>query len=143
MRAFDLLSNLGIGLHPVPGPQNALFGQAQVTAQAAVELRRRISLARIHNRMVYRVVGATRLSLFRLSLRLVLATDERIVLDTVTLRSGGRIRNWSSRLGNSVLVENGIMPSANGQETGWMTRCDMRQADRGLLPFRHRRPQRS
>jgi hypothetical protein len=127
MKTFGLFGTWATDCGHDPGPQNE-YSDFVVTSQGAVELHN--DFGPDYDRMVYRVVEATRLSPFRLSLRLVLATDGRIVLDTVTLRSGGRIRNWSSRLGNNVLVENGTMPSANGQETGWMTRCDMQRADR-------------
>jgi hypothetical protein len=133
IRAFELpgiwASDCGHG----PGPQNE-YSDFTVTSQGLVELHN--DFGADYDRMVYRIVDAARLSVFRLSLRLVLATDDRIVLDTVTLRSGGRIRNWSTRLGTNILVDNGTMPSANGQETSGMTRCDMRRADRAPLTIR-------
>jgi hypothetical protein len=83
----------------------------------------------VYGDMVYRIVEATRLSQFRLSLRQVLTTDENVVLDTVMLRANARVRIWSSRGADGrQYVEDGLVPSANNRETDWMERCDTKWA---------------
>ena len=59
----------------------------------------------------------------------LLTTDDQIALDTVMLKSGHRIRIWSSHgADGSAYVEDGLIPAANNHETGWMERCDTRWA---------------
>ena len=81
--------------------------------------------------MVYRVVDAQRISLDKLSLRQVLAADETVVLDIVLLKSNDKIRVWLSRTAaGDVLVKDGMIASANRQETRWAGRCGERWAGR-------------
>ena len=81
--------------------------------------------------MIYRILEATRLSQFRLSLRQVLTTDSEVALDTVMLKANAKVRIWSSHgVDGRQYVEDGLVPSANNRETGWMERCDMRSASR-------------
>jgi hypothetical protein len=80
-----------------------------------------------YEQMIYRIVDAQRLSYFRLALRQLLTTDDQIALNVVMIKSSDRIRVWSSRgADGSTFVENGAIPSANDQETGWLVRCDVR-----------------
>jgi hypothetical protein len=128
VKAFGLFGTWAYDCSQAPGPANA-YAAFSLTSRGDIELRD--DFGADYDEMIYRVVDAQRLSQFRLALRQVLTTDDRIVLDTVTLRAAGRIRNWSSRLadGSNTLVEGGAMPSADGKETEWMTRCDVRRAD--------------
>jgi hypothetical protein len=131
VKEFGLVGSWAIDCRQPPSPTNA-YANFSLTSGGAIELRD--DFGPDFDDMIYRIVDAKRIGQFRLSLRQLLTTDDQIVLDTVMLRAGGRIRNWSSRLadGSSVLVENGIIPLAREQETGWMTRCDVRAAGRGI-----------
>jgi hypothetical protein len=102
--------------------QYAIFS---VTSRGAIELRN--DFGPNFDDMVYRIVDAKRLSHFRLSLRQLLTTDDQITLNTVMMKANDRIRIWSSHgADGSAFVEDGSMPSANGQKTGWMVRCDVK-----------------
>jgi hypothetical protein len=127
VKQFGLFGVWALDCSRAPGPGNA-YATVALTADGDIELRD--DFGPDYDQMIYRVVDAKRVGAFRLTLRQVLTTDDRIVLDTVTLRAAGRIRNWVSRFadGSSTLVEDGLMPSADGRETGWMTRCDLRRA---------------
>jgi hypothetical protein len=111
---------------PAPSNQHATF---TVTSRGAVLLRN--DFGPDYGDMIYRVLEATRLSQFRLSLRQVLTTDSEVALDTVMLKANAKVRIWSSRgIDGRQYVEDGLVPSANNRETGWMERCDMRSASR-------------
>jgi hypothetical protein len=111
---------------PAPSNQHATF---TVTSRGAVLLRN--DFGPDYGDMIYRILEATRLSQFRLSLRQVLTTDSEVALDTVMLKTNARVRIWSSRgVDGRQYVEDGLVPSANNRETGWMERCDMRSASR-------------
>jgi hypothetical protein len=110
---------------PSPANQYAVFS---LTSRGNIELRN--DFGPDYDEMVYRIVDAQRLSLFRLALRQLLTTDDQIALNTVMMKADDRIRVWSSRGSDgSIFVEDGVMPSTNGRETGWMMRCNMRWAD--------------
>jgi hypothetical protein len=128
---FGLFGTWAIDCRQPPSPANA-YANFSLTSQGAIELRD--DFGPDFDDMIYRIVDAKRIGQFRLSLRQLLTTDDQIVLDTVMLRAAGRIRNWSSRLadGSSILVEDGIIPLAREQETGWMTRCDVRGAGNAI-----------
>jgi hypothetical protein len=53
--------------------------------------------------MVCRIVDATPVGSYRPAMREVLTSDDRIVLDTATLKGAGRIRNWSSRFADAIV----------------------------------------
>ena len=129
VKEFGLFGSWAIDCRQPPSPTNA-YADFSLTSRGAIELRD--DFGPDFDDMIYRIVDAKRVGQFRLSLRQLLTTDGQIVLDTVMLRAAGRIRNWSSRLadGSSILVENGLIPLAKEQETGWMTRCDVRSASR-------------
>jgi hypothetical protein len=107
---------------PSPANQYAIFS---VTSRGKIELRN--DFGPDYDKMVYRIVDAQRLGHFRLALRQLLTSDDQIALNRVMIKASDQIRIWSS-LGSdgSIFVEDGTMPSANGQETGWMARCDVR-----------------
>ena len=105
-----------------PANQYATFS---LTSRGNIELRN--DFGPDYDQMVYRIVDAQRLSHFRLALRQLLTSDDQIVLSTVMMKANDRIRIWSSRGSDgSIFVEDGTMPSGNGQETGWMARCNVR-----------------
>ena len=128
VKEFGLFGTWALDCGQPPGPANA-YVNFTLTSEGTVELRD--SFGPDYDEMVYRVVEARRVGAFRLAMRQVLATDERIVLETETLRTRDRIRNWSSRFsdGSGTLVEDGRMPADEGHETAWMARCDLRRAD--------------
>ena len=80
-----------------------------------------------YDNMVYRIVEAARLGDERMSLRQLLTTDRRIMLDTVIWKVNDKIRIWSSRVSDgSILVKDGVVDSTNGRETPWEGRCNER-----------------
>jgi len=85
--------------------------------------------------MVYRIVDAKRVAPDKLSLRQVLASDEKVVLDVVMVKDGERIRIWSSHTADgSVLVQDGTIASARDQQTRWAGRCGERRAEQPNSP---------
>ena len=64
-------------------------------------------------------------------MRQALTSDDRIVLDVVVLKSGEKIRTWSSRTADGTdLVMDGVVASSGGHQTGWAVRCLGQRADR-------------
>jgi hypothetical protein len=128
IKDFGLLGTWADNCNRQPGPSNQ-HATFSVTSRGSVLLRNDFGPS--YGDMIYRVVEAARLSQFRLSLRQVLTTDSGVVLDTVMLRANAKVRIWSSRGADGrEYVEDGLVPSANNRETGWMERCDMRSASR-------------
>jgi hypothetical protein len=73
---------------------------------------------------VYNILEAKRLGPDKLSLRQVLASNDRVTLDIVLLKENDKVRIWSSLFPDgTALVEDGVMTSMTGRETRWMTRC--------------------
>ena len=73
---------------------------------------------------VYDILDAKRLAPDKLSLRQVLTSNDRVMLDIVLLKENDKIRIWSSLFPDgTALVEDGVMTSMTGRETRWMTRC--------------------
>jgi hypothetical protein len=107
-----------------PSPTNpyAIF---QLTSRGNVELRH--DFGPLYDEMVYRIVEAQRLSYYRLALRQLLTSDDQIALNVVMMKSNDRIRVWSSHgTDGTTFVENGEIPAAKDQETGWMMRCNVK-----------------
>jgi hypothetical protein len=128
VKEFGLLGTWADNCNAQPGPanQHATFS---VTSRGTVILRNDFGPS--YGDMIYRVVEATRLSQFRISLRQVLTTDSEVALDTVMLKANAKVRIWSSQgIDGRQYVEDGLVPSANNRETGWMERCDMRSASK-------------
>jgi hypothetical protein len=134
LREFDLFGTWANNCNAAPGPRNP-FTIFLLTSGGNVELRN--DFGADYGEMIYHVVDAQRLSYFRLALRQLLTADDQIALNVVMMKSNGRIRVWSSRSADgSTFVENGEVPSANDQETGWMTRCDVKWTHK-ITPWRH------
>jgi hypothetical protein len=128
VKEFGLIGTWADNCNARPGPanQHATFS---VTARGTVLLRN--DFGPDYGDMIYRVLEATRISQFRISLRQVLTTDGEVALDTVMLKANAKVRIWSSHgVDGRQYVEDGLVPSANNRETGWMERCDMRSASR-------------
>jgi hypothetical protein len=124
IKEFGLLGTWADDCSATPSPANqyAIFS---LTSRGNIELRN--DFGPDYDEMVYRIADAQRLSHFRLALRQLLTSDDQIVLNTVMMKANDRIRVWSSHGSDgSTFVEDGAMPSANGQETGWMMRCNVR-----------------
>jgi hypothetical protein len=129
IKDFGLLGTWADDCSAMPSPANqyAIF---TLTSRGNIELRN--DFGPDYDQMVYRIVNVQRLSYFRLALRQLLTTDDQILLNTVMMKANDRIRVWSSRGSDgSILVEDGTIVSSNGQETGWMVRCDVKWTGKG------------
>jgi hypothetical protein len=123
IKEFGLLGSWADDCSATPSPANqyAIFS---LTSRGSIELRN--DFGPDYDQMVYRIVDVQRLSHFRLALRQLLTSDNQIVLNTVMMKANDRIRVWSSRGSDgTIFVEDGTVPSANGEETGWMVRCNV------------------
>jgi hypothetical protein len=130
IKDFGLIGTWADNCNARPGPanQHATFS---VTGRGTVLLRNDFGPS--YGDMTYRILEATRISQFRISLRQVLTTDSEVALDTVMLKANAKVRIWSSHgVDGRQYVEEGLVPSANNRETGWMERCDMRSASRAV-----------
>ena len=128
VKEFGLIGTWADNCNAQPGPSNQ-HATFSVSGRGTVLLRN--DFGRNYGDMIYRVVEATRLSQFRISLRQVLTTDSEVALDTVMLKANAKVRILSSHgIDGRQYVEDGLVPSANNRETGWMERCDMRSASR-------------
>jgi hypothetical protein len=124
IKEFGLLGTWADDCSAVPSAVNQ-YTIVSLTTRGNIELRN--DFGPEYDQMVYRIVDVERLSHFRLALRQLLTTDEQILLNTIMLKANDRIRVWSSRGSDGrILVEDGTIASANGQETGWMVRCEVR-----------------
>ena len=85
----------------------------------AVELGELLDQARYA--LIERLLG---LGEARCALRQVLVGNDRVTLDIVLVKQNDKIRIWSSLFPDgTALVEDGVMTSATGRETRWMTHC--------------------
>jgi hypothetical protein len=126
VKEFGLYGTWAEDCGAAPGPTNpyAIFF---LTSRGNIELRN--DFGADYDEMVYRIVDAQRLSRYRLALRQLLTTDDRVVLNMIMMKANDRIRVWSSRAADgSIFVEDGVVPDSNGHETGWMGRCNVREA---------------
>ena len=121
VRDFGLLGTWAIDCKDLPSPQN----EHSIFAIAGTDtVRLRNDFGRDYDEMVYRIVSAKPIAADRMAIRQILMNDTRIVLDTVMLKNDDRVRVWSSHgLDGTALVSDGTIPSTNGQETRWATRC--------------------
>jgi hypothetical protein len=127
IKEFGLLGVWADDCHADPGPANQ-YASFSLTSRGAILLRN--DFGPDYGNMIYRIVDAKLIGVFRISLRQLLMTDDQIALDTVMLRAKDKIRIWSSRgADGSQYVEGGLVPAANNRETSWMERCDTRWAN--------------
>jgi len=137
VREFGLFGTWADDCNTNPSPLNQ-YASFSISSRGTIQLRN--DFGPDYGDMIYRIVDAKRIGLFRISLRQLLTTDDQIALDTVMLKSGGLIRIWSSHgADGSAYVEDGLIPSANNHETGWMERCDTRWASDLYLVTSHPR----
>ena len=74
---------------------------------------------------IYDIVDARPTGAGKLSLRLVLASDDQIVLDVVLMKENGKVRIWSSNTGEGKsLVKDGMISAPVNRETRWVTHCE-------------------
>jgi hypothetical protein len=126
VKDFGLFGTCADDCAAPPSPTNS-YAIFSLTSRGNAELRN--DFGPNYDEMVYRIVEAERLSHFRLALRQLLTTDDQIALNTIMTKANDRIRVWSSHASDgSIFVEDGAVASANGQETGWMVRCNVRSA---------------
>jgi hypothetical protein len=124
IKEFGLLGTWADDCSAMPSPGN-LYTIFTLTSRGNIELRNDFGPG--YDQMVYRIVDVQRLSYFRLALRELLTTDDHILLNTIMVKAKDRIRVWSSRgADGSILVEDGTIAQSNGEETGWMVRCNLR-----------------
>ncbi|MEA2903363.1 MAG: hypothetical protein QOI12_750 [Alphaproteobacteria bacterium] len=126
VQTFGLIGTWAVDCNETPSPTNehAVFS---VASGDTIELQN--DFGRDYDDMVYRIVDASRLAADKLAMRQVLATDNRVVLDVVLMKSNDRVRVWSSRASDgTALVKDGTVALTSGQETRWVTRCNERFA---------------
>jgi len=121
VREFGLLGTWAVACKEIPSPQNE-HASFSVSQSGGVRLRN--DFGHDYDEMIYRILSARRAAPDRVALRQVLMSDNRVVLDTVMLKSGDRIRVWSSRgIDGTTLVTDGMVSRASGAETRWVSRC--------------------
>jgi hypothetical protein len=73
---------------------------------------------------IYEIVDARAQGSDKLSIRLVLTTDDQIVIDVVLMKEKDRIRIWSSTTGEGKsLVKEGVIAAPVNRETRWSSHC--------------------
>jgi|SRR5215469_15253765 len=121
MRDFGLIGTWAAACQEGPSPTNN-HATYQVTPTGDLQLKYQ-SGADFED-SVYDIREVKRLAPEKLSLRQVLIGNERVILDIVLIKENDRIRIWSSLFPDgTALVEDGVMTSATGRETRWMTHC--------------------
>jgi hypothetical protein len=121
MQDFGLLGTWAgeCGQGPSPTNNHATY---LVTSSGGLALR--YQSGPDYEESVYDILEAKRLGPDKLSLRQVLASNDRVALDIVLLKENDKVRIWSSLFPDgTALVEDGVMTSMTGRETRWMTRC--------------------
>lgn len=121
MEEFGLLGTWAGECSQDAGPTNN-HATYLVTSAGAVQLKYKSGAD--YEDSVYDILDAKRVAPDKLSLRQVLTSNDRVTLDIVLLKDNDKIRIWSSLFPDgTALVEDGVMTSATGRETRWMTRC--------------------
>jgi hypothetical protein len=121
---FHMLGLWAVDCHRQPAPRNE---HATFTKANADEVQLVNDFGVDYDNMVYRIVAAQRIGNDRVSLRQVLATDGKVVLDVVLWKVNDKLRTWSSRVSDgSALVVDGVVSSTNGHKTPWIGRCKER-----------------
>jgi hypothetical protein len=121
MRDFGLIGTWAAACAEEPSPTNnhAIY---LVTPTGATQLKYQSGAD--FEESVYDIREAKRLAPEKLSLRQVLVGNDRVTLDIVLVKQNDKIRIWSSLFPDgTALVEDGVLTSATGRETRWMTHC--------------------
>jgi hypothetical protein len=126
IQEFRLLGVWAADCYQMPTPRNE-HSTFSMTGDGKVQLVN--DFGANYDNMVYQIVAAARMGDGRLSLRQVLTTDPRIVLDVVLLKMNDKVRTWSSRVSDgTILVTDGFVDGSSGHQTPWEARCNERWA---------------
>jgi hypothetical protein len=121
LQDFGLLGTWAGECAQNPGPTN---NHATYSVTSAGGLQLNYQSGPDYEESVYDILDAKRVAPDKLSLRQVLMSNDRVMLDIVLVRENDKIRIWSSLFPDgTALVEDGVMTSMTGRETRWMTRC--------------------
>jgi hypothetical protein len=121
MRDFGLIGTWAAACQEGPSPTN---NHATYLVTPTGDLQLKYQSGADFEDSVYDIREVKRLAPEKLSLRQTLIGNERVILDIVLIKESDRIRIWSSLFPDgTALVEDGVMTSATGRETRWMTRC--------------------
>jgi hypothetical protein len=121
MRDFGLIGTWAAACQEGPSPTN---NHATYLVTPNGDLQLKYQSGADFEDSVYDIREVKRLAPEKLSLRQTLIGNERVILDIVLIKESDRIRIWSSLFPDgTALVEDGVMTSATGRETRWMTRC--------------------
>ena len=122
MQAFGLLGTWAGECGQVASPANN-YATYLVAPAGGLQLKYQSGTDE-EDTIVYDVSDVRRVAEDKLSLKQVLVGNDRVALDIVLLREGGKIRIWSSLFPDgTALVEDGVMTSMTGRETRWLSRC--------------------
>lgn len=122
MQAFGLLGTWAGECTQGPSPAN---NHAIYAVTSSGEAQMRNTFGEEYEESVYNIVDARPTVPGKFSLRMVLASDETIVLDVILMKENGKIRIWSSQTGDGkLLVKEGVIAGPNNRETRWVTHCD-------------------
>lgn len=121
MRDFGLIGTWAAACQEGPSPTN---NHATYLVTPTGDLQLKYQSGADFEDSVYDIREVKRLAPEKLSLRQVLIGNERVILDIVVIKESDRIRIWSSLFPDgTALVEDGVLTSATGRETRWMTHC--------------------
>lgn len=121
MRDFGLIGTWAAACQEGPSPTN---NHATYLVTPTGDLQLKYQSGADFEDSIYDIREVKRLAPEKLSLRQVLIGNERVILDIVLIKESDRIRIWSSLFPDgTALVEDGVLTSATGRETRWMTHC--------------------
>jgi hypothetical protein len=118
---FGLLGTWAGECSQAPSPAN---NHATYAAAPSGAVQLRYQSGEGYEDSIYAILQATLIAPDRLSMRQVLAGNDKVTLDIVLMKENGRIRIWSSAFPDGTpLVEDGVLTTATGRETRWMAHC--------------------
>jgi hypothetical protein len=122
IQAFGLIGTWAGECKEGPSPTNN-HATYQASPSGSAQLKN--AFGEGYDDSIYDIVDARPTSGGRLSMRLVLASDDQIVLDVVLMKENGKIRIWSSNTGDGKsLVKDGMISAPVNRETRWVTHCE-------------------
>src|SRR5215468_5715660 len=89
IKEFGLFGTWADDCYANPGPSNQ-YASFSITSRGTIMLRN--DFGPDYGDMIYRIVDARRIGQFKISLRQLLTTDDRVALDTVMLKAGDKVR---------------------------------------------------
>jgi hypothetical protein len=121
IQEFGLIGTWAGECREAAGPAN---NHATYAAAPSGAVQLRYQAGEGYEDSIYDIVEAKLVAPDRLSMRQVLAGNDKVTLDIVLMKENGRIRIWSSAFPDGTpLVEDGVLTTATGRETRWMARC--------------------